>query len=223
MSENTCMLPLPIELREKIYGHFVQQHTLDERMKHELQFHCGKFWIEKMWNGFKREESSRKMYAMNDFITMIINDMDLGLDVKIQLALCWHRGSKLERPIQTTTRWTFILFGRIEGSFLNVLKMKSVLFNFYVRYEKGSFQDEEGTVETMKGYILFDRDVTENIVHSSLAIKNIEKHICPNSGMSYLNEMDTAYTQCLGNDKLHQDIIEHEEKRKNRGICEFAL
>ena len=75
----------------------------------------------------------------------------------------------------------------------------------------------------MKGYILFDRDVTENIVLSSLAIKNIEKHICPNSGMSYFSEMDTAYRQCLGNDKLHQDIIEHEEKRKNRGICEIAL
>ena len=75
--ENTCMLPLPIELREKIYGPFVQQHTLDERFK---------------------------MYAMNDFISMMINGMDLDLDVKIQLALCWHRGSKLERPIQTTSR-----------------------------------------------------------------------------------------------------------------------
>ena len=215
-------LPLPIELREKIYGHFVHQHTLDERMKHELQFHCGKFWIEKMRNGFKREESSRKLYAMNDFISMMINGMDLGLDVKIQLALCWHQGGK-ERPIETTTRWTFILFGRIEDSFLNVLKMKSVLFNFYVRYEKGSFQDEEGTVETMKGYILFDRDVTKNIVHSALAIKNIEKHICPNSGISYFSEMDSAYTQGLGNEKLHQNFIEHEEKWKNRGICEFAL
>ena len=59
-----------------------------------------------MWNGFKRDESSRKMYAMNDFISMMINGMDLDLDVKIQLALCWHRGSKLERPIQTTSRWT---------------------------------------------------------------------------------------------------------------------
>ena len=37
-----------------------------------------------------------------------------------------------------------------------------------------------------------------------------------------ISAMDTAYTQCLGNDKLHQDIIEHEEKLKNRGICEFA-
>ena len=175
-----------------------------------------------MRNGFKREESSRKLYAMNDFISMMINGMDLGLDVKIQLALCWHQGSK-ERPIETTTRWTFILFGRIEDSFLNVLKMKSVLFNFYVRYEKGSFQDEEGTVETMKGYILFDRDVTKNIVHSALAIKNIEKHICPNSGISYFSEMDSAYTQGLGNEKLHQNFIEHEEKWKNRGICEFTL
>ena len=218
MSENTCILPLPIELREKIYGHFVQQHTLDERMEHDLQFHCGKFWIEKMWNGFKREESSRMMYAMNDFISMMINGMDLDLDVKIQLALCWHRGSKLERPIQTS-RWTFILFGRTEESFLNVLKMNSVLFNFYIRYEKGSFQDEEGTVETLKGYILFDRK------HCSFISckKNIEKHVGPNSGMCYFSEMDTAYTQCLGNDKLHQDIIEHEEKRKNCGICEFAL
>ena len=123
-------------------------------MKHELPFHCGKFWIEKLWNGFKREESSRKMYAMNDFISMMINGMDLDLDVKIQLALCWHRGSKLERPIQTI---------------------------------------------------------------------NIEKHVGPNSGMCYFSEMDNTYTQCLGNEKLHQDIIEHEEKKKNRGICELAL
>ena len=35
--------------------------------------------------------------------------------------------------------------------------------------------------------------------------------------------MDSAYTQCLGNEKLHQNFIEHEEKWKNRGICEFAL
>ena len=35
--------------------------------------------------------------------------------------------------------------------------------------------------------------------------------------------MNTTYTQCLGNEKLHQDNIEHEEKRNNRGICEFAL
>ena len=75
----------------------------------------------------------------------------------------------------------------------------------------------------MKGYILFDRDVTKNIVHSALAIKNIEKHICPNSGISYFSEMDSAYTQGLGNEKLHQNFIEHEEKWKNRGICEFAL
>ena len=222
MSENTCMLPLPIELREKIYGHFVQQHTLDERMKHELQYHCGKLWIEKMWDGFKREESSRKLYAMNNFISMMINDMDLEVDVKIQLALCWHRTNK-DKPIQTTDRWVFILFGRTEESFLNVLKMKSILINFYIRYEKGSFQDEEGTVETLKGYILFDRDVTNNIVLSSLATKNVEKHVTPFYGMCYFSEMDTTYTQCLGNEKLHQDIIEHEEKCNNRGICEFAL
>ena len=88
MTENTCMLPLPIELREKIYGHFVQQHTIDERMKYELKFHCAKIWIEKMWDGFKREELSRKLYAMNDFISMLINDMDLDPEHEIYLALC---------------------------------------------------------------------------------------------------------------------------------------
>ena len=88
MTENTCMLPLPIELREKIYGHFVQQHTIGERMKYELKFHCAKIWIEKMWDGFKREELSRKLYAMNDFISMLINDMDLDPEHEIYLALC---------------------------------------------------------------------------------------------------------------------------------------
>ena len=101
MSENTCMLPLPIELRENIYGHFVQQHTIDERMKYELQYHCAKIWIEKMWNGFKREESSRKLYAMNDFFSMMINDMGQDLTQKMELALYWHRGSK-DSPIQTS-------------------------------------------------------------------------------------------------------------------------
>ena len=86
--------------------------------------------------------------------------MDLDLEQKIYLALCWHRTNK-DKPIQTTDRWVFILFGRTEESFLNVLKMKSVFINFYIRYEKGSFQDEEGTVETLKGYILFYRDVTK--------------------------------------------------------------
>ena len=140
----------------------------------------------------------------------------------MELALYWHQSSK-DRPIQTSSRWTFILFGRIEESFLNVLKMKSVLINFYIRYEKGSFQDEEGTVETLKGYILFDRDVTENIVLSSLATKNVEKLVSPFICLCYFSELDTTYTQCLGNEKLHQDNIEYEEKRKNRGICEFAL
>ena len=135
--------------------------------------------------------------------------MDLELDVKIQLALCWHRTNK-DKP---SDRWVFILFGRTEESFLNVLKMKSVLINFYIRYEKGSFQ----------GYILFDRDMTNNIVLSSLATKNVEKHVTPFYGMCYFSEMDTTYTQCSGNEKLHQDIIEHEEKCNNRGICEFAL
>ena len=78
-------------------------------------------------------------------------------------------------------------------------------------------------METLKGYILFDRDVTEKIVSSSLATKNVEKHVLPDYGFSDFSDMDTTYTHCLGNDKLHQDIIEHEFKWKNRGICEFAL
>ena len=78
-------------------------------------------------------------------------------------------------------------------------------------------------METLKGYILFDRDVTKNIVLSSLATKNVEKLVGPFIGLCYCSELDTTYTQCLGNEKLHQDIIEHEEKWKNRGICEFAL
>ena len=77
MSENTFMLPLPIELREKIYGNFVQQHTLDARMKLAIQFHCAKLWIENLWNEFKREGSSRKLYAIQDFITMMIHDMNV--------------------------------------------------------------------------------------------------------------------------------------------------
>ena len=179
MSENTCMLPLLIELREKIYGHFVQQHTLDERMKHELQIQCAKLWIEKMWDRFKREESSHKLYAMNDFISMMINDMGLDLAQKMELALHWHWGSK-DSPIQTSCRWTFILLGRTEERFLNVLIMKSVFFNFYIRYEKGSFQDEEGTVETLKGYILFDRDVTKTLFFHLLqqrTLKNLLVHL----------------------------------------------
>ena len=144
-----------------------------------------------MWNGFKRVESSRKLYAMNNFISMIVNDMDLDLELKIYLALWWYRTNK-DKPIQTSDRWVFFLFGRTEESFLNVLKMKSVLFNFYIRYEKGSIQDEQETVEILKGYILFDRDVTENIVLSSLATKNVEKHVNPFYGMCYFSEMDTT-------------------------------
>ena len=75
--------------------------------------------------------------------------------------------------------------------------MKSVLFNFYIRYEKGSFQDEEGTVETLKGYILFDRDVTENTVLLSLATKNVEKLVGPFIGLCYFSELDTTYTKCF--------------------------
>ena len=165
------MLPLPIELSEKIYGHFVQQHTVSERMKYELKFHCAKIWIEKMWNGFKREEPSRKLYAMNDFICMIINNMGMDPEHEIYLALCWHRANK-DKPIQVSDRWVFILFGRTEESFLNVLKMKSVLFNFYIRYEKGSIQHEEGTLEMLKGYILFDRDVKKK--HCSFSSCNKE-------------------------------------------------
>ena len=78
-------------------------------------------------------------------------------------------------------------------------------------------------MKTLKGYISFDRDVTGNIVLSSLETKNIEKHVFPFYGLREFSEMDTTYTQCLGNEKLHQDNIEHEKKWKNRGICEFAL
>ena len=190
-----------------------------------MQFRCAKLLIEKLWNGFKREESSCKLYAIQDFITMMIDDMNVDQVVKIYLAgCCYVKERENGRRIQTSSPWCFILFVRIEESFLKVPKMKLVLFNFYIRYEKGSFQDEQGTMETLKGYISFDRDVTENIVLSSLATKNIEKHVIPDYGFSdYSNNMDTTYKQCLGNDKLHQDIIEHEEKWKNRGICEFAL
>ena len=88
MSKNTFMLPLPIEVREKIYGDFVQQHTLDDRLKLATQFHCAKLWIEKLWNGCKRKESSRKMYAIQDFITMMIDDMNVDQVVKNYLAVC---------------------------------------------------------------------------------------------------------------------------------------
>ena len=125
----------------------------------------------------------------------MVDDMNVGQVVKIYLAgCCYVKERENGRQIQTSTRCVFILFGRTEESFLNVLKMKSVLFNFYIRYEKGSFQDEQGTMETLKGYILFDRDVTENIVLSSLATKNIEKHVGPFSGLCYFSEMDTTYT-----------------------------
>ena len=215
-------LPLPIELREKIYGYFVHQHTLGERMKYELKFHCIETWIDKMWAGFKRGKSSRKLYAMMDFISMMINDAYMDPEHEIYLAVCWHRLSR-EKPIYISDRWIFMLFGRTEDSFLNVLKMKSVLFDFYIKYEKGAIQDSEGTVEILRGYIIFDRDVTKNIVLSALATKNIEKRVDPFYWYSYLSEMDFTYTQCLGNEKLHQNFIEHEEKWKNRGICEFAL
>ena len=118
--------------------------------------------------------------------------MDLDLVKKIELAHYWHQSNKPDRPIQTSNRWTFILLGRTEESFLNVLK--------------GSFQDEEGTMETLKGYILFDRDVTGNTVLSSLATKNVEKLVGPFIGLCYFSELDTTYTQCLGNEKLHQEI-----------------
>ena len=39
----------------------------------------------------------------------------------------------------------------------------------------------------------------------------------------FSENMDITYSQCLGNDKLHQDFIQHKEKWKNRGICEFAF
>ena len=114
MSENTFMLPLPIELCEKIYGDFVQQHTLDDRMKLAIQLRCAKLWIEKMWNGFKREESSRKLYAIQDFITMMVDevdDMNVGQVMKIYLAgCCYVKERENGRQIQTSTRWVFILF-----------------------------------------------------------------------------------------------------------------
>ena len=139
MSENTFMLSLPIEVREKIYGDFVQQHTLEDRLKLAIQFHCAKLWIEKLWNGFKRQETSRKLYAIQDFNTMIIDDMNVDQVVKIYLAgCCYVKERENGRQIQTSSRWCFILFGRAEESFLHVLKMKSVLFNFYIRYEKSS-------------------------------------------------------------------------------------
>ena len=65
--------------------------------------------------------------------------------------------------------------------------------------------------------------MTENIVLSSLATKNVKKLVTVDYGFSDFSEMDITNTQCLWNDKLPQDIIEHKEKWKNRGICEFAM
>ena len=48
-----------------------------------IQFHCAKLWIEKMWHGFKREESSRKLYAVHNFINMMIDDMDADQVLKV--------------------------------------------------------------------------------------------------------------------------------------------
>ena len=105
MSENTFMLPLPKEVREKIYGDFFHQHTLDDRMKLAIQFHCAKLWIEKLWNGLKREESSRKLYAIQDFITMMIDDMNADQVVKNYLAVCCYvKGRENGRQIQTSSR-----------------------------------------------------------------------------------------------------------------------
>ena len=62
---------------------------------------------------------------------MIIEDVNVDQVVKIYLAgCCYVKERENGRQIQTSSRWCFILFGRTEESFLNVLKMKSVLFNF---------------------------------------------------------------------------------------------
>ena len=79
--------------------------------------------------------------------------------------------------IRLTSWWRFIIFGRTEESFLNVLKMKSVLFTFHIRYRKAFIEDvEERGNGGIHGwvYILFDRDVTVQNVFSSLATINVK-------------------------------------------------
>ena len=182
-----------------------------------------KLWIDKLHKGVAKGETSCKLYRMHSFIVMMCDDTNFDLPLQAYLAICLLKDNYIAKQMRTTSRWVFIIVGRTEESFLNVLKMKSVLFNFYLRYKKGSIQDGEEIVDTMEGYILFDRDVTEEVVYSTLSTKDISKHIFPFSGVREYSEMDSKFPLFLGNDQLHKVIVEYEDKWKNRGICEFAL
>ena len=58
------------------------------------------------------------------------------------------------------------------------------------------FKTSRKNGNTERLYILFDGDVTDNIVLSSLATKNIEKYVIPDYGFSdYSDNMDITYTQ----------------------------
>ena len=220
-------LPLPHELREKIYREFVLTHIIKDKVKKQIQYECIKQWIHRFHRGCRSGEESSKLYDIQYFITLLIADCDfVRCDQKLELTNYKLRGGDGLR-FRDTCRWHFMTYLEneiTEEQFIKSLIKKSEVFNFYVRYKKGSVEHRDPplfdvirTVDTIKGYIIYEKDVSARIASSNLKTFSafaLENHV------SY-QEYDDKYPFHLGNEELHQQIIQKEAKIGNQMNCVY--
>ena len=103
--EGTNTLPLPIELRERIYKEFIHLHVLKEKTKKEIQYASIAFWIQRFHNGCKKGESSIKMYNIQYYINLLIRDIQFDNSTRIGLLMKLYMEPGLQG--RDTSRWEF--------------------------------------------------------------------------------------------------------------------
>ena len=222
----SVMLPLPIELREKIYKEFIISHIIKDKVKKQIQYECIKHWIHRFHRGCEKGEESSKLYDIQYFITLLIADCDIRPDQKLELRY-YRLNVGFGLQFRDSCRWNFVIYldnGRTEEQIIKSLIKKSEVFNFYVRYKKASIESRNPphfdfiqTVDTIEGYIIYEKDVSARIASSHLktcVAFVLEKH-------STFHELDEKYPFHLGNEELYQQRILKEAKIENQMNCVY--
>ena len=206
-------LPLPIELREKIYRIFIGNHTLDKDVQKRLKVVSILMWMKKMENGLKGGQPAIEMYRMRNFIQdMIIDNQFHEREIQNMTSALRYNFSFRDRD---TYQWNFqskIINGNTCEKFLEKLKRKAKQFNFYVMYNMirvhhySTITSSIEEVDAVKGLIVFDRDVSNKIVRATVS----SSIVFPLLEVTYQKECRDGvffFPYELGNRELGKTII----------------
>ena len=131
-------LPLPIELREKIYKIFIGYHTMDKDIQERMKVVCISMWIRKMKNGITRGQPAIELFKMREYIQEMINDTQFD-DSEIKVLTSVLLNNFYFWRDRDTYQWTFktpMLNGRTCSEFVEKLKRKAKQFNFYMNIKR---------------------------------------------------------------------------------------